>query len=198
MTSELKQQEATPPKTQQDADELEQLQQKFIFENIDLGINDREMQGLISLMMAFDPDQNDYNECSSEDDEDLFQGLSTLCSLQHHSQTTAGKGSAEKVYRLTELFQPNEYDERIRQKMESYNKYKMPVFRQLISHEDLDKKRRNIKADMKKTVEKLSRSEMPSIMMNDLDYMRKLKVNSEQAKATGAIKFQNNPNIEEI
>jgi hypothetical protein len=42
---------------------------------------------------------------------------------------------------------------------------------------------------MKKTVEKLGRSEMPSIMMNDLDYMRKLKVNSEQAKATGAIKF---------
>ena len=143
------------------------------------------MQGLISLMMAFDPDQVLNKEESSEDDEDLFQGLSTLCQLQ----TTAGKGPSEKVYRLTELFQPNEYDERIRQKMESYNKYKMPVFRQLISHEDLDKKRRNIKADMKKTVEKLSRSEMPSIMMNDLDYMRKLKVNSDQAKATGAIKF---------
>lgn len=63
--------------------------------------------------------------------------------------------------------------------MESYNKYKMPVFRQLISHEDLEKKKRNIKNDMKKTVEKLSRSEMPSIMMNDLDYMRKLKVNSD-------------------
>ena len=138
------------------------------------------MQGLISLMMAFDPEQNKLNnEESSEDDEDLFQGLSTLCSLQHHSQTAASKGSSEKVYRLTELFQPNEYDERIRQKMESYNKYKMPVFRQLISHEDLDKKRRNIKADMKKTVEKLGRCEMPSIMMNDLDYMRKHTINSE-------------------
>ena len=51
---------------------------------------------------------------------------------------------------------------------------------------------------MKKTAERLGRSDMPSVMMSDLDYMRKQKVNSDQAKASEAHKYLNNPNIEEI
>lgn len=74
-------------------------------------------------------------------------GLTQLCEL-------SVSGDTEKILRLTEVFLPSKEDEVIRNRMDAYNRIKMPSLKNNLDKSVLEQRKRSTKADLKLAKEK--------------------------------------------
>jgi len=154
-----------------------------------LGLDDRALGALQGMLksrggMGFlrraaesEPESED-EELAAEEEERLAKGksghgLTELCWLYT-------RGMPEQVLRLTEVFLPKPDDHIIRQKMEKYNKVRMPNLKDIVDPDPQDLKRqaerkRSIKADLKEASSRLKHQAkkpvLSSVMLGDLNFL---------------------------
>lgn len=111
-------------------------------------------------------------------------------------------GQDEGVFRLSELFVPRPEDYQVRAKMDRYNKSRMPQLRQTVQQEDLDQRKRNIKADLKRAGDKLrqqaSSGRLPEVMVADLHYLHRESLTAELQEAQNRHRYENCKHIARV
>ena len=86
--------------------------------------------------------------------------------------------------------------------MDKYNKSRMPHLKQTVQLEELDQRKRRIKADLKRAAEKLRQQansgRLPEIMSADLNYLHKEPLTSEGVRECSRHKYEHCRHIAKV
>lgn len=97
---------------------------------------------------------------------------------------------------------PRSEDYQVRAKMDKYNKSRMPHLKQTVQLEELDQRKRRIKADLKRAAEKLRQQtnsgRLPEIMSADLNYLHKEPLTSEGVQDCSRHKYEHCKHITKV